>query len=213
MGRRVYLLTCLLFRPSAEAFRQRPHVWFRRGVLKQEDLQRIAEFHARDPHKPLHELLIERSFAKADDVLAALAEEFGMELVDLTDVKVDPAVLQSMPLKLVHRRTLMPLRRDNGTLVVATGDPFDVYALDELAMLTGLQVHPVLASPREIARLIKAHFGVGGETVSSLIQERGEDRVELLEGLEADDSEAAKMAQEAGVVKLVNEILVEAANE
>jgi general secretion pathway protein E/type IV pilus assembly protein PilB len=106
----------------------------------------------------------------------------------------------------------MPLSRHNGTLTVATGDPFDVYSLDELQMITGLQVEPVLASPREIARLIKTHFGVGGETVTAMMQERAED-VELLEGLEADDSEAAKMAQEASVVKLVNEILVEAANE
>src|SRR5262245_39041341 len=185
----------------------------RRGVLKPDDLPRIDDARAQAPNKPLHELLVERNFAKEEDVLAVLAEEFGMDLIDLTEVKVDPEVLQSMPLKLVHRRTIMPLKRDNGTLVVATGDPFDVYALDELAMLTGLQVLPVLASPREITRLIKTHFGVGGETVSSLIQERGEEQVELLEGLEADDSEAAKMAQEASVVKLVNEILIEAANE
>src|SRR5262249_43602359 len=99
------------------------------------------------------------------------------------------------------------------SLVVATGDPFDVYALDELATLTGLHIVPVLASPREISRLIKTHFGVGGDTVSALVQERPEDQVELLEGIEADDSELAKQAQEASVVKLVNEILVEAANE
>ena len=179
----------------------------RRGVLLESDLARIAEVRAQTPGRPLHEILVERNFAKEEDVLAALAEEFGMELVDLTEMKIDPAVLTAMPLKLVHRRTIMPLKRDNGTLVVATGDPFDVYALDELAMLTGLQVHPVLASPREITRLIKAYFGVGGETVSSLIQERGEEQVELLEGLDADDSEAAKMASEASVVKLVNEIL------
>src|SRR5205823_8082338 len=49
--------------------------------------------------------------------------------------------------------------------------------------------------------------------VSALVQEREEESVELLDGLEADDSEAAKMAQEASVVKLVNEILIEAANE
>ena len=51
--------------------------------------------------------------------------------------------------------------------------------------------------------------------MSALVQERGDnnDQVELLEGLEADDSEAARMAQEASVVKLVNEILIEAANE
>src|SRR5919204_2137076 len=106
----------------------------------------------------------------------------------------------------------MQLARRNGTLVVATGDPFDVYSLDELQMLTGLRVQPVLASPREIARLIKTHFGVGGETVTALMEERKED-VELLEGFETDDSEAAKMAQEASVVKLVNEILIEAAND
>src|SRR6516225_7303129 len=185
----------------------------RRGVLKPEDLARVAEVQAATPSRPLHELLIERGFAKEEEVLAALAEEFGMELIDLTQVKVEPETLQAMPLKLVHRRTLMPLARNNGTLTVATGDPFDVYALDELQMLTGLQVQPVLASPREIARLIKTHFGVGGETVTAMAEERGEQEVELLEELEADDSEAAKMAQEASVVKLVNEILFEAANE
>ena len=183
----------------------------KRGAIPASDLTRISEAHYAAPVKPLHELLIEKGFAKEEDVLAALADEFGMELVDLTKVTVEPETLQAMPLKLVHRRTLMPLSRNNGTLVVATGDPYDVYALDELQTLTGLQIQPVLASPREIARLIKTHFGVGGETVTAMVAER--DDVELLEGLEADDSEVAKMAQEASVVKLVNEILVEAANE
>jgi type II secretion system protein E len=185
----------------------------RQGVLSQGDLSRIAEAQAALPGKPVHEVLIEKGFAKEEQVLPLLAEEFGMDLVDLTQAKVDPEVLKSMPLKLVHRRSLMPLSRQDGALVVAVGDPYDVYSLDELQMMTGMQVQPVLASPREIARLIKTHFGVGGETVTALMQEREEEQVELLEGLEVDDSEAAKMAQEAGVVKLVNEILIEAANE
>src|SRR5437867_2345419 len=185
----------------------------RKGLLSESDLGRVVEAQLTAPAKPLHELLIERGFAKELDVLAALAEELGLELADLTNVTVEPETLAAMPLKLVHRRTLMPLSRQNGTLVVATGDPFDVYALDELQTLTGLKVMPVLASPREIARLIKTHFGVGGDTVSAMVQERGSDGVELLEELEADDSELAKMAQEASVVKLVNEILIEAANE
>jgi general secretion pathway protein E/type IV pilus assembly protein PilB len=183
-----------------------------KGILAEADLGRVNEVRATAPTRPIHELLIEKGFAKEEDVLPLLALELGMELVDLTKLTVEPETLKAMPLKLVHRRTLMPLSRQNGTLVVATGDPFDVYSLDELQTLTGLQVIPVLASPREIARLIKTHFGVGGETVTALMQERADD-VELLEELEADDSEMAKMAQEASVVKLVNEILVEAANE
>jgi general secretion pathway protein E/type IV pilus assembly protein PilB len=184
----------------------------KKKLLSTEDLPRVAEARAASPTEPLHKILIERGFAKEEHVLAALAEELGMELVDLTKVTVDPEVLRTMPLKLVHRRSLMPIGRENGTLTVATADPMDIYALDELQTLTGLKVVPVLASAREIARLIKTHFGVGGETVTAMVQERGEE-IELLEELEADDSELAKMAQEASVVKLVNEILIEAANE
>jgi len=183
------------------------------GLLTEADVPRINEARAAAPDKPLHELLIEKGFVKEDHVLTALADEFGMDLVDLTNITVEPETLLAMPLKLVHRRTLMPLSRNNGTLTVATGDPFDVYALDELQTLTGLHVQSVLASPREIQRLIKTHFGVGGETVSAMVLERAKDEIELLEELELDDSEASKMAQEASVVKLVNEILIEATNE
>ncbi|HJT76048.1 MAG TPA: type II secretion system ATPase GspE [Gemmataceae bacterium] len=183
-----------------------------KGLLSAADLERFVKAQTAAPQKPPHALLIEQGFAKEEDVLPLLAEEFGLDLVDVTKVTVEPETLKAMPAKLVHRHTMMPLSRQNGTLVVATGDPFDVYALDELQTLTGLHVQPVLASPREIARLIKTHFGVGGDTVTALVQERGPE-VELLEELETDDSEAAKMAQEASVVKLVNEILFEAANE
>jgi general secretion pathway protein E/type IV pilus assembly protein PilB len=189
------------------------HRLIEKGVLTEADVARVTEARTAAPTKPLHELLIEKGFAKEEQVLALLADELGMDLVDLANKTVDPETLQAMPLKLVHRRTLMPLSRENGTLVVATGDPYDVNALDELQTLTGLHIVPVLASPREILRLIKTHFGVGGETVTALMQERAKDDVELLEELETDDSELAKMAQEASVVKLVNEILVEAANE
>jgi type II secretion system protein E len=185
----------------------------KKGFLREEDRASLAEVQAAAPNKSVHELLMERGFAREEHVLTTLAEEFGMELVDLTKVKIDPETMKMMPLKLVHRKALMPLFRNNGTLTVATADPYDVYSLDELQTLTGLRVHTVLASPREIQRLIKTYFGVGGETVTALVQDRAKEDVELLEDIEADDSEMAKMASEASVVKLVNEILVEAANE
>ena len=110
------------------------------GRLNEADLPRIAEAHAATPETPLHELLIAKGFAKEDDVLAALAEEFGLEVVDLSQTRGRPTRRsEPMPLKLVHRRNLMPISRENGTLVVATGDPYDVYALDELQTVTGLQ--------------------------------------------------------------------------
>ena len=183
------------------------------GAMQETDVARLQAAVAATPNKPLHSIIIDQSFAKEEDVLPVLAEQFGMDLVDLTKTPVDPDTLKIMPAKIVHRRNLMPLSRSNGSLIVATGDPFDIYAIDELQTLTGLHVHPVLASPREITRLIKTHFGVGGETVTAMVQDRKKDDIELLEEIDADDSEIAKQAQEASVVKLVNEILLEAANE
>jgi type II secretion system protein E len=182
-----------------------------KGALRDTDLPKVQDALREMPNRPLHTVLMEKGFAKEEDVLPILGDQFGMEIVDLGKVTVDPDTLRTMPAKLVHRRGLMPISRNNGTLTVATADPFDVYAIDELQTATGLHVHTVLASPREISRLIKTHFGVGGETVTAMVAERGE--IELLEELEADDSELAKQAQEASVVKLVNEILIEAATE
>ena len=184
-----------------------------KNLLQDRDLPMIRQTLAETPNTPLHVMLLERGWAKEEELLPALAEYFGLDLIDLTKLTISPETLRSLPPKLVHRRSLLPVERQNGALVVATGDPFDMYALDELQTLTGLRVRPVLASPREIARLVKTHFGVGGETVTAMVEEAAASEVELLEELEADDSEVAKQAQEASVVKLVNEILVEAANE
>jgi general secretion pathway protein E/type IV pilus assembly protein PilB len=185
-----------------------------RGLLAESDRGRAADAVAAAPDYPPHQVLVDKGYVKESAILPVLAEEFGLELIDLTHATIEPDVLTAMPLKLVHRKNLMPVARHNGTLVVATGDPFDAYALDELHTLTGLHVMPVLAPPREIARLIKQHFGVGGDTLAALMEEKkAEDDIELLEAIEADDSELAKQAQEASVVRLVNQILVEAANE
>ncbi|HVL12513.1 MAG TPA: ATPase, T2SS/T4P/T4SS family, partial [Gemmata sp.] len=186
-----------------------------RGLLSDADRPRAADALAAAPDLPPHQVLIDKGFLKEETILPVLAEEFGLELVDLSHAKIEPSVLTAMPQKLVHRKNLMPIARHNGTLVVATGDPFDAYALDELQTLTGLHVMPVLAPRWEIARLRKQHFGVGGDTVAALAEEAREqdEDIEFLEALEADDSEMAKQAQEASVVKLVNQILIEAANE
>ncbi len=185
-----------------------------RGLLSEGDRARALEAVSAASDRPPHITLLEKGFIKEEALFPALADEFGLQFVDLTVATVEPAALVGIPQKLVHKKNLMPLARSNGTLVVATGDPFDSYALDELQTITGLQIHPVLGSPKEIARLLKMHFGIGGDNVAGLMASaKKEDDIELLENIEADDSEAAKQAQEATVVGLVNKILIEAASE
>jgi general secretion pathway protein E/type IV pilus assembly protein PilB len=153
----------------------------------------------------------ELGFASEDDALAAVGEALGLELIDLANAEIDLALLGQFPVKLIHQYRIFPVRMQDDSLVVATGDPFDLHALDAASAATGRSIVPVLASQLELAKLIKAHLGVGAETVDGLLAQREEQGgVEVLEELEWDRSEASEMAQEASVVRLVNEILSEA---
>src|SRR5688500_7962168 len=103
-----------------------------RGLLSDADRARAAEVIRAAPEVPPHQVLIDKGFVREDQLLPVLAEEFGLELVDLTRANIPQEVLRAMPQKLVHRKNLLPISRHNGTLIVATGDPFDAYAIDEL---------------------------------------------------------------------------------
>jgi type II secretion system protein E len=142
--------------------------------------------------------------------IKALADEMGMGYIDLREEKVDLSLLGSFPQKIIYREAMFPVSRHNGSITVATSDPYNFYPLDEISAATGLTVVPVLGDRIEIARLIKTHLGVGGETIEGLIEQKAEEGVELLEAIETDGSELSEMAQEASVVRLVNEILLEA---
>jgi general secretion pathway protein E/type IV pilus assembly protein PilB len=153
---------------------------------------------------------IEMGFVDEVQALKALGDEVGLEFIDLSQADVDLSLLRIFPQKLIHRQSLFPIRRENGQLIVATSDPFNLYPLDEVSAVTGMTVIPVLAERQEIAKLIKRHLGVGSETVEGLMEQRDESTVELLNEIESDGSELSEMAQEASVVRLVNEILLEA---
>jgi type II secretion system protein E len=158
----------------------------------------------------LLEKLISVGAVKRETAFNALAEEMGVRFIDLREADVDLSLLKLFSQKLIYRELLFPISRHNGTIVIATSDPLNFYPLDEVSAATGLAVEPVLAERSEIAKLIRTHLGVGGETIEGLIEQKMEDGVELLEAIETDGSELSEMAQEASVVRLVNEILIEA---
>lgn len=181
------------------------------GLINQDQLQ-SANLAA--PSQTSDAVLAQLVSSGAVDKHAALdawAKEAGVDFVDLTDIEVDLSLLEGFPQKIIYRQILFPIRRTEDTIVIATNEPLNFYPLDEISAATGLIVEPVLAEKSEIAKLIKNHLGVGGETIDGLIEQRIEDNgIELLEELELDGSELSEMAQEASVVRLVNEILLEA---
>jgi general secretion pathway protein E/type IV pilus assembly protein PilB len=160
----------------------------------------------------LEQFALEQGFANEEEVLRAVGKLLGMEYIDLASEKIDLTALKKFPLKLIHRFGVFPVRYAGGSLVVAVGNPFDVHALDAISAATGASVLPMVAMPGELNRLVKTHLGVGAETVDGLvaIREQQGEQVEILDEVEWDHSEASAAAQQASVVGLVNEILVEA---
>ena len=178
------------------------------GVVSREQLN--AAQHAAGGSKRVDRQLVDSGLLTEDQVLRALGDELGMRLVDIDKLTVDRDLLAKFPAREIFKHTLFPVSRRNGSVVVATSDPFDLEALDEVSTLSGFRLEPVLARRGDIARLIREQLGVGGDTLTEMVAQRTEEDVELLEGLGEAEGELAEMAQAASVVRLVNELLIEA---
>ncbi|NDF00267.1 MAG: type II/IV secretion system protein, partial [Verrucomicrobia bacterium] len=142
-------------------------------------------------------------------LLDVFGEQLHLPVVDLEDRAFDGELLRSLPARVVYRQRLVPVGRVDGILQVATSDPFDLYAFDDLRLLTGLNIQPVLATREDIEKVIKTHYGLGGDTLDEMV---GEDDAPAVTH-EAGSEDLLEAAQEASVIKLVNEIILEAVKE
>ncbi len=180
-----------------------------KGLITPEHLARAMDLRRTDGVR-LDLALVKLGFVTEEVLLKVLSEQLAIPMVDLQNVTIDVETLRSLPAKLVYRKHLVPIARENGSLTVATSDPFDLYAFDELRMLTGLEIRPVLAAREEIDKVIKTHYGVGGETIDEMLST---DDLEVVDQGTGENEDLLEMAQEASVIKLVNEIFLEALNE
>ena len=167
-----------------------------------------AGMDARKSNERIEQTLVRLGFVDERDYLEIYGEQLSIPLIDLSAIDLDEELLKLAPSKVVHRDRVIPIDRHNGAIRVATNNPFNLYAFDELRMLMGAKIETVLATSEEISRVIKQHYGVGGQTVEEMIGDKGE--VEIVSDFDIDNADLIEQAQEATVVKLVNEILLEA---
>tara|TARA_Y100000994_G_C15695067_1_gene443042 strand:- start:929 stop:2599 length:1671 start_codon:yes stop_codon:yes gene_type:complete len=179
-----------------------------KGLVSVEDIDSAQRLHEEKGLR-LDQALIENGAITERAFLEVMAERFDFEIVDLPNEEIENDAIRSLPSRFVYRNHLAPISCKDGKIKVATSDPFDLYIFDEIKLLTNLEVSPVLAPKDEIDKIIKDHYGVGGDTV----EEMADDEQFALSGSEDDSQDLLQMAQEASVIKLVNEIILEAINE
>ncbi len=155
---------------------------------------------------------VDMGFCVEEAVLPLLAEELKIPHVSLRDRKIAPEVIAKVPAKLAHHYLIIPLELAEGTLTVAMNDPTDTHRLDEIQMMLGARVEPQLASKKDIREALKRYYGIGAETVESMMRETEDSGLPALD-TSAEAQNIETLAEDASIIKFVNQILREAYND
>jgi general secretion pathway protein E/type IV pilus assembly protein PilB len=158
---------------------------------------------------------VDEALAKAGGVaeeklLRCLSEEFGVPMVDLEQHPPTKEFVAKFPVRLLMTHGLVPLEEQEGAVVVASSKLFDTAGLDELRLACGREVRGVLSTSTEINRCLKQLLGVGADTLQSLVSESEDAGVEVVDADSDEDVDLAEAAEDASIIKFVNQILAEA---
>jgi len=145
--------------------------------------------------------------ASEESILRWLAHEYGLVYTTLDDIEPDRQLLSLFPARILLKEELLPLRRLNGTVEVATSRLFATQGLDALKTLTGLHLRPVLASSEAIQREMKKRLGVGADTIDTLGEEGS---FQVVDENPDDDTNLDTAAEDASIIRFVNQVLRDA---
>jgi type II secretion system protein E len=175
------------------------------GLLTREQLDvALAEQRRAGAGKRLGEILVGLRFLTEAQLLTALSRQLDCPIVDLGAEPPDRKALEIVPSEFALRHVLVPLRQNDETLVVAMADPLDIHAIDDLRMLTGLDIAPMLASAADIRRVCEQYY------MSKMIQDVKEAERAVDDDESLDIADLQKMAKEELVIQMVNLIINQA---
>ena len=142
-----------------------------------------------------------------DQVLRWLAAEYGLTFTALDDREPDKEVLSLFPARLLLKEELLPLRRVNGHVEIATSRLFATQGLDALKTMTGLRLQPVLAPAEAIQRELKKRLGVGADTIDTLGEEES---FQVVDDENEEDTNLDNAAEDASIIRFVYQVLRDA---
>src|SRR5215210_4103127 len=128
----------------------------------------------RQDQRQLGQILISAGFVTPADLAMALAKWLRLEYVELTEKDVDRSVTVVAEAKLLRRHNMLPLRVEEGRLVVAMSDPANFYAIEDLRMLSGYPIRPVVLVEEEIQRVFNRVYALGGDVTRMLADAAGD---------------------------------------
>lgn len=177
------------------------------GHLDPDDLDMAIREHHKTGGR-LGEILLKMQLVSEEDLLRALASQLGMQYIKISEISVPSEVIQLIKPKLATHYQLIPISFSDGILKVAVSDPLDMHTLDDLRMVLKTEIEPVVSSTKEISEAIKKYYGIGADTMEELIKDANKSEVLELETKEVENIE--DMAEDASIVRFVNQLISEA---
>ncbi len=160
----------------------------------------------------LKDILVQLGFVNEKDLMAALSQGLGIPPIALSRFKIDPEILKLIPHNVARKYQIVPVSKVGNILTIATADPLNVFAIDDIRLLTGLETGTIIASQKEVQEVIDQHYGENtSEAISELVEDMKADDLEIIQERKVeeivDSATLFKLVEEAPVVKLTNAIL------
>ncbi len=184
-------------------------ILIKKGILTEEKLKQALQAQ-KDRGGALGRVLVSLGFISQNELLTILSQELGIPPISLSKYKIDPQLTKVIPMKIATHYQIMPISKIGNTLTVAMADPLNVFAMDDIKQITGLEVSPIITTEADMQASIEKYYGSAVvATIEKLVKET-EIKTSTKEENEIDLVNLKRLVQETPVVKLTDAIVVEA---
>ena len=161
------------------------------------------------------DVLVDSGEVSETALFGTLGKAAGLAPVDISRLTPDPQAIEALPEEVCVQQCILPVAKNGDVLTIAVSDPFDVLLLDDLNILSGCRVKPLLSYPSAIRGALESLFDNGRARVDELLDEVTSGDIEVKESAEDTDDLELAVDDSEGVpaVKLVNLILLRALRE
>lgn len=181
------------------------------GIITADQLEQ-ALVQQRASKKRLGVVLTELGFATEKDILRPLAKRLGVDYLEAPIFSVELDAVRLVPESLAKRYTIVPVNIKSGTLTIASNDPLDFACLEDVGMITGLEIKTVLSPQTEIEKAIQRVYTKrsADNIMENLKDEYGGVTIISNDQDAIDEANMAERVDSAPIVKLVNSLIMEA---
>jgi twitching motility protein PilT len=130
-------------------------------LISRDQLQQALE-RQRETGQPLGRVLLEMGLVEERALVEAVAKQIGLPFVDLAERRIDPAVVSLIPVDFARAREAVPVRLEDGALLVAMAHPANQQTIRAIAEMTGYEVRPALAVRRQVIEVLQEMAGRPG---------------------------------------------------